>query len=111
MPGPRVEERRAVVLRETVAGITLVTVCGFAAMVLVVDPAGRALIVAAGCGVCAARCTDWLSRTGIGMLAVLIYVMLVAHQPGLPAAWPYTPVIGFASLLGAGYRGLAHAGT
>jgi len=109
MPGPRVEERHVVLVREIVAGPSLVTACGFASPVLFPTPAGRVVIVAVGRTVCAAWCTEWLARTSIAAPAALIYVLFVAHQPSLPAAWPYTPVIGFATMLGAGYRRLAHA--
>ena len=106
MSGPYVEDRRIIVLRELLAGAALITVCGLAATVLFVDPAGRAVTVAAGCTLSAAWSTDWLARAAVSFLTVLIYVMFVARDQGMPAPWPYTPIIGLATMLGAGYRRL-----
>jgi len=110
MSGPYVEDRRVVVLRELFAGAALITVCGLAATVLFVDPAGRAVTVAAGCTLSAAWSTNWLARAAVSALSVLIYVMFVARYAGMPTSWPYTPVIGLATMLGAGYRCLAQTG-
>jgi hypothetical protein len=88
MPDPHIEQRQIVVIREVVAGTSLVAACGFAAAVLFADPAGRALVIAVCCAVCAACSTDWLARTSIGALAALIYVMFLAQQSAVTTPWP-----------------------
>jgi hypothetical protein len=96
-----------VLLREVIAGTCLLAVTGFAATVIADAQAGRVLVIAITCAAASALCTDPLSRITITLLAVLAFVAFVGRQPGLPTPWPYTPVIVFAAIVGAGYRKLS----
>ena len=102
------EPRHVVVLRELIASTAAVVVAGFPAVLMAESTPGRAVVIAVACGVLAAWCTHWLSRTGIALLGALAFVLIIADQPGMAAAWPYTPAIALAVILGASYRRLTH---
>lgn len=98
---------------ETVAGTAALIVTAFAAAVMfpAAEPAARVLVVAVTVGVLSARFTDWRACAGVAVIAALVFVGFLAHQYGVltgePTPWSFTPLIGFAALLGRGYRRLA----
>ena len=107
------EERAISAAFEFAAGTAAIVVAGFAAATLFPpgEPAGRALIMAIVVGVLCALFTAWRACAGIAVVAVLVFVGFLTHRygtlTGAPAPWSYTPVFGFAVLVGRGYRRLA----
>ena len=110
--GPQPAESRAVVLtRETIDGAaTLVVACPIAVVVFpAAEPGGRVLVVAIACGVLAAILTGPWAIAVIAVCAALAFVLQLAQpaaEGSAPGPWEFTPLIGLAVLLGAGYRRL-----
>ncbi|MEU4244659.1 hypothetical protein [Actinoplanes sp. NPDC026619] len=100
-----VEERRVVIGREVAAGVVLIVVAEFLGAALSTGHAGDALLVAVACGLAAALATDWVSWVCVGVLAAVILVAFASYRFGT-SSWPYTPIIGFAVMTGAGFRTL-----
>lgn len=100
---------------EFAAGTAAIIVGGFAAATLFhpAEPAGRALVMAVVVGVLCVLFTDWRACAGIAVIAVLVFVGFLTHQygtlTGAPTPWSYSPVFGFAMLVGRGYRRLTRA--
>jgi hypothetical protein len=101
---------------ELVAGTAAaVVVAGFAAAALfpAPGPAGRVVVMAVAVGLCAAVATDWRAAAGVAVLAALVFVGFLTHRYGVltgdPSPWSRTPLLGLATVLGRGYRGLTHA--
>jgi hypothetical protein len=100
---------------ELVAGTVAVVVAGFVAVALFPAPglAGRLVVTAITVGLFAAMATDWRAAAGVAVLAALVFVGFLTHRYGVltgdPMPWSVTPLLGFAMLLGRGYRRLAHA--
>jgi hypothetical protein len=100
---------------ELVAGTAAVVVAGFAAVALFPAPgaAGRLVVLAVAVGLVAAVCTDWRAAAGVAAVAALVFVGFLTHRYGVltgdPTPWSFTPLLGFATVLGRGYRRLTHA--
>lgn len=100
---------------ELVAGTAAVVVAGFAAVALLPapGPAGRIVVMAIVVGLVAAVCTDWCAAAGVAAVAALVFVGFLTHRYGVltgdPTPWSFTPLLGFAMVLGRGYRRLSHA--
>ena len=100
---------------ELVAGTAAVVVAGFAAVALLPAPGpfGRLAVLAVAVGLVAAVATDWRAAAGVAAVAALVFVGFLTHRYGVltgdPAPWSCTPLLGFATVLGRGYRRLTHA--
>jgi hypothetical protein len=108
-----VEDGNVVAARELAAGTATIAVTAFGAPVLFPLAEGRVLVISIVTGMLAALVTDWRARTGVTIASVMTLIVFVApgSLAGDSAPWSYTPLIGFAALLGCGYRWLTHATT
>lgn len=102
---------------EVAAGTAAITVAGFAAAVLFppAEPAGRVLVVAITVGVLSVVFSNWRACLTVAVIAALVFVGFLAHQYGVltgdATAWSFTALIGFAVLIGRGYRRMMHSPT
>jgi hypothetical protein len=114
---PRFRDADVVVIRELVGGAAVAVVAGFLAVVLFPsgELAGRVLVMAVACGTVAAWVSQWRVRLAVVVLTGLIFAGVLgdggARSLGAPGPWSCVPVIGFAGLLGYGYRRLRRAAT
>ena len=114
---PQLRDGDVVLIRELVGGAAAVVVAGVLAVVLFPwgEPAGRVLVMAVACGAVAAWVSQWRVRLAVVVLTGLIFAGVLGddwtYPPGAPGPWSYVPVIGFAALLGSGYRRLRRAET
>jgi hypothetical protein len=99
-----------------VVGAALVAALAFAPS----DLPGRVLLIAAVVGAYAAAVADLRAVAAVSALAAATFVGFLAHRYGQLTgpghAWSYTVLIGFAAVLGTGYRYLraisaGHEGT
>jgi hypothetical protein len=99
------EERVVVVVREVGAGAALVFVAEFIGAALSAGSITDALLVGLASGMAATLADDWMSRAFVGALAAATLAAFTSYRLGSPA-WSYTPIIGLAVMVGAGYRTL-----
>jgi hypothetical protein len=104
------EHNRTVVVVEIAAGaMTIGAIAAVGAVVVpATEPVGRVLILAVAVAVLAARFTRWSAAVTTAVLAAVAFACWPAPQAGVTAdsatAWAFTPVFGFALMVGHGYR-------
>jgi hypothetical protein len=93
----------ALLIRDLVAGTCSVVLAAYVAVVLspAGDPAARVLVMAVACGVLGTLLADWRASVFAAAVAAGVFVGPLTDEAGAGA---YTPIIGFAALLGAGNR-------